>query len=137
MRRLAAMVYDSFLVIAIWMLSSTMLVVWVGDGEALTGPVFQLFLYLEWFFFYYVFWRMRGQTLGMQVWKINTLQTNGEIMTARHCVLRFLFATLTLIPFGIGFFWMLFDRRRLTLWDIASNTRVIYLGNKPYPSETR
>lgn len=135
MRRLAAMVYDSFLVIAIWMLSSTLLVVFVGEGEALSGPVFQLFLYAEWFSFYYIFWRMRGQTLGMQVWKINAVQESGELMTSRQCVLRFLFATLTLVPAGAGLLWMLVDRQRRTVWDIASRTRVIYLGDKPYASE--
>ncbi|MCB1692300.1 MAG: RDD family protein [Pseudomonadales bacterium] len=136
-RRIAALIYDSFLVVAVWMASMTPIVVYVGGGQAVTGWVLQLFLYVEWFFFYYIFWRIKGQTLGMQVWKIKTIGPTGEMMTSVQCILRWLVATLTLIPFGLGFFWMLVDRERLTLYDRLTRTRCIYLGKNPYPSEKK
>lgn len=134
-RRLAALVYDGFLVVAIWMLSTTVLVAVVSEGEPIRGWPFQLFLYAELFAFYYAFWRMRGQTLGMQVWKIRAVDAEGQIMDSKHCVLRFLAATLCLAPFGVGLLWVLPSRENLALHDILSGTRVVYLGKKPYPSE--
>ncbi len=44
--RIAALIYDSFLVVAIWMLSSLLLVAVTDLGEGLTGPLYQAFLYL-------------------------------------------------------------------------------------------
>ncbi|XOV90281.1 MAG: RDD family protein [Pseudomonadota bacterium] len=136
-RRLAALVYDSFLVVAIWMLSTTLLVAFVADGEAIGGWPFQLLLYTELFGFYYAFWRMRGQTLGMQVWKIRTVKDTGELMTSWQCIFRFLAATISLLPLGLGFLWILIGRERLTLYDLATDTRVVYLGDKPYASERK
>lgn len=126
-RRLAAMFYDAFLVVAIWMLSTTLLVALVSEGNPIFGWVFQVFLYAEMFAFYYAFWRMRGQTLGMQVWRIRIENDAGDIPGSGEAVLRFLLATVTLVPCGLGFFWMLVDRDRLTLYDRWSGTRIIYL----------
>ena len=134
-RRLAALVYDLFLIVAIWMLSTTLLVAFVADGDEVRGWPFQLLLYFELFAFYYVFWRIRGQTLGMQVWKIKAVNERGEIMDGEQCVLRFLAATLSVAPFGLGLLWILTNRENLALHDLATNTRVIYLGDKPYESE--
>lgn len=135
LRRAAAIFYDSFLVAAIWMLSTTFLVALVEDGGEVRGILFQLFLYLELFAFYYVFWRIKGQTLGMQVWKIKAVNADDAVMTRAQCLARFLIATLTLAPLGIGYIWGIFRRDSLTLYDQLSNTRVIYVGSKPYPSE--
>ena len=124
-RRLVAIFYDSLLILAIWMLSSFWLVIIIG-GEV-TGPYFQLFLYLELALFYIYFWRFRGQTLGMQAWKIQTLSPTGEPLSLSQCCLRFFCATLSVLCLGAGFIWMFFDRQGLTWHDRASGTRVIYL----------
>ncbi len=136
-RRLAALVYDSFLIAAIWMLSTTLLVAFVADGDEVQGWPFQLFLYFELFAFYYIFWRIRGQTLGMQVWKIVAVNERGEILDGEQCVLRFLAATISMLPFGAGLLWILFNKDNLALHDLATNTRIVYLGDKPYDSEKR
>jgi uncharacterized RDD family membrane protein YckC len=135
LRRAAAIFYDSFLIVAIWMLSTTLLVALVADGSEVHGILFQLFLYLELFAFYYVFWRIKGQTLGMQVWKIKAVSADNTVMTRAQCLVRFLIATLTLAPLGFGYIWGIFRRDNLTLYDQLSNTKVIYVGSRPYPSE--
>lgn len=130
-RRLVAMLYDAFLVVALWMVTTIVIVAGFNAGEPVDGLWFQLLLYLEVLFFYFVFWRIQGQTLGMQVWKIRTLDYQGNIMTPRQCVIRFLVATLSLMALGLGFFWMLFNEDRLTWHDIASRSHVVYLGKDP------
>jgi uncharacterized RDD family membrane protein YckC len=131
-RRLAALVYDSFLVVAIWMLSTMLMVALLNSGEPVAGPVYQAFLYFESAAFYFYFWRVKGQTLGMQVWKIRTVNEMGEILSLGECATRFFFATFSTAFLGLGFAWILFDRENLAWHDHASGTRVIYLGSEPY-----
>ena len=135
LRRTAAMLYDAFLIVAIWMTSTTLLVALMSDGAEIKGILFQLFLYTELALFYIYFWRATGQTLGMQVWKIRTLTREGEILSYRQCAVRFLVATLSVLTAGLGFAWMYFNKERLTLHDLVSNSHVVYLGTNPYRSE--
>lgn len=128
-RRLAAMFYDSLLIMAIWMITTSIIVYGVTDGEAVTGIAYQLLLYLEVFSFYLLFWRVKGQSLGMQVWKIRLLGDTTDKVSYRQCSIRFLVATLSLICFGLGYLWMLWDKDGLTWQDRFSGTRVVYLGD--------
>ena len=128
LRRLAAIFYDGFLVVAIWMTSTMLVVALVTDGDVVSGWPFQIFLYIELAVFYIYFWRATGQTLGMQVWRINVFTDKGEKLTVTDGIQRFLCATLSIAAAGLGFLWMFFNKDRLAWHDITSNTRVIYLG---------
>ena len=134
-RRFAAMLYDAFLIVAIWMTSTTLVVSLLTDGEEANGIMFQVFLYLELAMFYIFFWRLKGQTLGMQVWKIQVTTMDGEYLSYRECIIRFAAATLSIATLGLGFAWMYFNKERLTFHDIASHSHVAYLGTRPYKSE--
>lgn len=128
MRRLAAMIYDTFLVAALWLLSVFLWVVFLNDGKAVTGSILPLFLYLETAAFYIYFWRMNGQTLGMQAWRIKAVDAANGVMPMQKCLIRFLVATLSTLMLGLGFVWILFNKNKLAWHDIASETRIIYLG---------
>lgn len=134
-RRLAAMLYDSFLVVALWFLTTIVMVALLNDGNAIEGPAFQMFLYLEAGAFFSYFWHVKGQTLGMQVWKIKAVNDAGEIMTLAECMVRYFFATLSLFFLGLGFLWILFDPERLAWHDRASGTRIIFLGKDAYSAD--
>ena len=137
LRRTAAMVYDLFLVIALLFIGTFIATQLIGQGSAVKGLWFQLYLYLLIFAFYTIFWRIKGQSLGMQVWRIRTVNEQGHILTYSQCALRFLLATVSVCALFLGFLWMLVDRKQLTLHDRLSRTRVVYLGDKPYESERR
>lgn len=96
------------------------------------GPLFQAVVYLQIGAFYTYFWRLKGQTLGMQVWKIRTVTDTGEVLTFGDCVVRYFFATFSIVCIGLGFLWILFDPERLAWHDRASGTRVIFLGKDAY-----
>ena len=127
------MVYDLFLIVALFMLTTTVIVANVADDAAIKYRLaFQGLLLLELYAFYGYFWTMKGQTLGMQVWKIRAENDAGEVLNWGQASLRFVVACLT--PFA-GFVWMLVDPDRLTLYDRFSNTRVVYIGDKPFAKE--
>ena len=143
-RRSAAMTYDALLILAIMMLATLPLsAIDPGNGNIgmISVPwirfVYRTFLFYLIFVFYYVFWRIKGQTLGMQVWKIKTVDDSGEIMSPGQCIIRFALATPSMALMLLGYLWALFDRDRLTIYDRLSHSRVIYLGKRPYASELR
>ena len=126
-RRLAAILYDSLLIIAMWLITTLLLVAFINDGAALQGPLFQFGLYFEACLFYSYFWRLRGQTLGMQVWKIRLVNPSLQTLSWQECFARLFFALVSVSMLGLGFIWMLFDPDRLTWHDRASGTRVVLL----------
>ena len=126
-RRLAAILYDSLLIIAMWLITTLLLVAFINDGAALQGPLFQFGLYFEACLFYSYFWRLRGQTLGMQVWKIKLVSPSLQTLSWQECFARLFFALVSVSMLGLGFIWMLFDPERLTWHDRASGTRVVLL----------
>ncbi|MEO2173344.1 MAG: RDD family protein [bacterium] len=144
-RRLAAMVYDFFLIIALWLFTGSVLLAVFGtstptDGQLPEEPALgaiwvQLICYLEMFCFNFYFWRFKGQTLGMQVWKIRVMNEEGGTISVWQACVRFVIATISIPLLGIGLWWSLFSADRLTLYDQFSRTRTVYLGTKPYESE--
>ena len=131
-RRLAAILYDSLLIIAIWLITTLLLVSLINDGNALRGPLFQFGLYFEACLFYSYFWRLRGQTLGMQVWRIKLINPDRQTLSWQECFARLFFALVSISMLGLGFIWILFDPAKLTWHDRASGTRVILLGKDEF-----
>ena len=129
-RRLAAILYDSLLIISMWLITTLLLVAFINDGTALQGPLFQFGLYFEACLFYSYFWRLRGQTLGMQAWKIKLVSPSLQTLSWQECFARLFFALVSVSMLGLGFIWMLFDPDRLTWHDRASGTRVVLLGKE-------
>ncbi|MCZ2723523.1 RDD family protein [Marinomonas sp. 15G1-11] len=75
-RRFAAALYDSFLLLALYFILGWGAVL-LNDGAAVEGPwMFWLLLLVAWGFFV-KFWCHPGQTLGMQVWKIQVVSEEG------------------------------------------------------------
>jgi uncharacterized RDD family membrane protein YckC len=120
-RRLAALIYDTLQIIAILMLVSLPFVL-LELGQ---GPFYQSALLLSAFAFFAKFWRHGGQTLGMKSWDIRIVGSNDQAITLMQCLLRFMAAIPSLLFFGIGYFWMLVDKDKLTWPDRFSDTRLV------------
>jgi uncharacterized RDD family membrane protein YckC len=127
-RRLMAMLYDSILLAAIVFLAAAPVVVATG-GRVSAAPgsrfAFQLYLLSVIFVFFGWFWTHGGQTLGMRAWRLRAELADGSPMDWTHALMRFAFAIVSLLAFGIGFLWMLVDRERLTWHDRLSKTRIV------------
>ena len=144
-RRFAAILYAFFLIFAVWGVTLVLIQAALGSTVRLDGQLpakpplatfwVQLICYVETLLFYLYFWRIKGQTLGMQVWKIRAVSDAGNLLSVGEAIIRFLWATLAMAPFGLGLFWALIDKDRRAAHDIWSHSRVVYLGDKPYSSE--
>jgi len=128
-RRLAAMVYDSFLLIALFFVVSVPIVMQVGEQTLTHDPLirllYRLVLLLAAFLFFGWFWTHGGQTLGMRAWRLRTVKLDGSPMDWPASVVRFATSLLSLACFGLGFLWIVIDPEHLAWHDRLSRTRVL------------
>ena len=134
-RRLAAIVYDTLLVVP--MLMATVGVA-LGVRAALGGAadtllppiVVQTLAILCCIGFFSTFWLKSGQTLGMQAWRIRLVASPGNELTFGRSVTRCGAALLSAACFGAGYLWCLIDRRRRTWHDMLSGTELQLLPKR-------
>ncbi|TBR37608.1 RDD family protein [Marinomonas agarivorans] len=133
-RRLAAAFYDGLLLIACYFVI-TLIGIVINDGEAINGDIlFWCLLVVTWSFFV-KFWCYPGQTLGMQVWKVQVLDESGHHLTWRQSSIRFCIAILSWAALGTGFIWALFDKNGRTWHDKVSQSKLVFIDHKKRQQE--
>ena len=146
--RFMAMLYDTFLLIAILMCTSA---VYTLAAVSLTGdftqsaaistddvlhdlkpielgwPIFPVLgsVYCGFFIF---FWHNTGQTLGMLVWKIKVVSSNDEAVSITQCLIRIIIAFFSFALLGAGYLILLRKSAQQSWHDRASKTKVIRLS---------
>jgi uncharacterized RDD family membrane protein YckC len=126
-RRLAAMVYDSFLLLALWFLATALLLPFNGGKAFSSGQLFYpIYLLCVSFGFYGWFWTHGGQTLGLKAWKIKVLTLEQQPLNWSQAAIRFLAALLSWAMCGLGFFWLLWDKNGCAWHDYLSKTRLFF-----------
>ena len=131
-RRLTAMLYDTFLVIALaGVVNALALGVVVratgGEQQVLNAHVVQILTVLSTVGFFSVFWLKSGQTLGMQAWRIRLVDFEGNPPTAGKAIVRCLGAFLSFASLGLGYLWCLVDHNKRYWHDYLSRTELILL----------
>ncbi|MFT0211735.1 RDD family protein [Pseudomonas sp. F1_0610] len=140
-RRFAAMFYDFLLCLAIVMVAT--LIYQQGILRAIYGaeqlmamsqakqldqdPVLYSILVFCLFGFFAKFWTHNGQTLGMQVWGVRVQNRDGTAIDLWQSLLRFFIAIFSWLAFGLGFWWMLFNKEKSTWHDKYSESIVVQL----------
>ena len=157
--RMAAILYDGMLILALLFLVGTVLTV-IGtlltmntgteSSQAQSLPTWYQNVIMTPSFiltlvgFYGLFWRRGGQTLGMQTWRLKTVNNNGYLLTWGQSFKRIFAAALMPLLFGIigsliggsrailltsaflgltfNYAFCLFNRRGLAVQDMISNT---------------
>jgi uncharacterized RDD family membrane protein YckC len=71
-------------------------------------------------------WWIFGRTLGEAIFGLRVVRGDGRRVKFLRATVRFIFTTLGVGFFGLGFLWILVDRRRRTWGDIVARTVVIY-----------
>ncbi len=128
LRRCGAMLYDGLLIFATLMLATIPFIAARGGDivEPTENTAYQVTMLLVIYAFFVFFWTYGGQTLGMRAWRLRVETWDGQIPTFSRATLRFILAIVSLVPFGLGFFWQLWDKDRLTLHERYSGTRMVY-----------
>ncbi len=139
-KRLAAMVYDSFLVFAVLALATLIPSLLMGRNlptaienehvvhelnPMLSGIGFQLYLLAVIASFFCWFWHNNGQTLGMQAWRLRIESSSGGKPGWGQCVIRLLAACLSIACLGLGYWWIWLDKGKLSWHDRLSKTRIV------------
>ena len=135
LRRLAAMLYDTLLIVALLSLVTIPFIA-VRGGEPVEtseNALYQAVLVLVVYAFFVGFWTWRGRTLGMQSWGLQLETADGAKPGFAQATARFFTALLSWLPLGLGFFWQLVDRERLTWHDRLSKTRLVYYPRSKSP----
>lgn len=102
-KRLLAIIYDSFLFIAVLFLAMALLLLISGGHQFQAGnPLITVYLLVISYVFFGWFWTHGGQTLGMRAWKLRVLQENGSPVSWQQAALRFITALPAWILFLIG-----------------------------------
>ncbi len=81
----------------------------------LTGPIYFIFLATT-----------GGQTVGKYVMGVRVVRLDGKPMTYWQSTLRWFGYIVSLLPLGLGFFWVIIDDRRQAFHDKIAGTCVIY-----------
>jgi uncharacterized RDD family membrane protein YckC len=107
-RRLAALVYDGLLLLAVLFLGTLVLLPLTG-GESITPQdsgaweyAYRGWIALLTLGFFGVSWTRRGQTLGMMSWKIRLLKDNGGLPGWKDAGIRLLSGAMLLLCVVLG-----------------------------------
>lgn len=79
------------------------------------------------------FWIYKGATPGKMAMSARVVDADtGEAMSNGQAVLRYAGYFLSLLPLGVGYFWVAFDRRKQGWHDKLAGTVVVRpSGNEP------
>lgn len=142
LRRLAAMVYDSLLLMAVSILYgavATGINVAINGapatGERIIWGTFGIWVFAGWIltvgYFFCYFWRKSGQTLGMKTWRMKMYRSESlQLPGYGQCALRCCLAPVSMLLFGLGYWLMYFNQDRQTLHDKLTSTRVLLLAKE-------
>jgi uncharacterized RDD family membrane protein YckC len=126
LRRLAVILYDSAIVLALLMLATLFaMLVGLGQKTALKDPGFTLYLLIIWYLYLTWCWHKGGMTVGMRAWRVRIENSNGLNPGWGKATVRFLASLVSAAALGIGFLWSLGDSRKRTWHDILSGTRLV------------
>ena len=129
LKRVLALVYDSLLIGAIVLVLS-LLLVFVNGGYPESGSFVSFIQFFILIFagpiFYSYFWiANKGQTTGMQAWKIQLVTIDETELNIKKSMLRCLISTISFACFGMGYLWILYDKDNLSWSDILTKTKII------------
>lgn len=132
-RRLAGLLYESLLVLGVLALTFIVPHLVLGVIGHVTAPGWlawlHIFVVLGCYFVWY--WRRSGQTLAMQTWRLKVVDaTTGGPLTTPQALLRYILSWPSLLFFGAGIVWWIFDRDDQFLHDRLAGTRVVSLPRR-------
>jgi uncharacterized RDD family membrane protein YckC len=122
------MLYESLLLLGVLSVTFMVphLILGMGFKLALPGWILMthVFIVLGAYFIWY--WSHGGQTLAMQTWKIQLTTATGTQPSMVQLLVRYALTWPSLVYFGVGLLWAIFDRDRQFLHDRLAGTRLVF-----------
>jgi len=133
-RRLFAIFYDCFLLIAILFLVSGIATA-LNQGTAVEPgntlyPLMVFIIFSLSYLYFAWFWMHGGQTLGMKTWKIQLRTINNSDIDWKITVIRFISALFSWGFAGLGFLWAFVDKQNRCWHDLSSKTILVDLRQR-------
>ncbi len=123
-RRLAALLYDSLLLLGLWFAAELVLTPLAHRAGVNPGVGFhRAYLFLLTFGFFGWFWTHGGQTLGLRAWRLQLRRSDGSGLDWPSAMRRF----VLMIPLGVSLLWCWADPLRRAWHDRLSGTRMVLL----------
>lgn len=132
-RRFAAMLYDVFPLIGLWIGAAGLWVLVLHRfydprrPDASLHVLLDLWLLIVTAAYFAVSWVRVGATIGMRAWRMRLERADGGRLEARRAILRFALALLSLAALGCGFWYAYFDAERRAWHDRVCGTRMTHL----------
>jgi uncharacterized RDD family membrane protein YckC len=124
------MLYESFLAFAIVFFAG--LAFYGAASGRLAGGMrhaFQIYLFLVLGVYFVACWSRLGSTLPMQTWSMRVVNADGSPVNVNRATLRYVLAWPSLLLFGGGLIWALFDRNGQFLHDRLAGTKIVAGGS--------
>lgn len=129
-RRLGSLLYDVFLVLALWFVATALALLALGllgadveQGDPLVGSwIFQVYLIAVAFTYYAWSLCVSGQTLGMRAWRIKAVSHDLGAVNLRTCAIRFVTSMAGLTHLSC---W--FHPSRESIHDQLSRSKLVML----------
>ena len=130
-RRAVAMLVDAAILFVAYILAAALLLS-LGTPDSLVAAV----VYLVALTYYPIGWSKvsEGQSLGMRGLDIEVVGRGGEFISVWRAIGRYLAATLSAIPLGLGFWWAIWDPQNQTWHDKIAGTWVRRVDYRPRPT---
>jgi uncharacterized RDD family membrane protein YckC len=127
-KRIAATVYDLFLLLGVWFLVGS-IALWANNGEVLNPWLGLTLVFISTWSFYAYFWTHGNKTLGMAVWKIEIYSEDGKNLTIKQVTIRFIANLLIVFFAGLPLLQIYFSKNGKSISDHLSEDQLkIYLN---------
>lgn len=126
-RRLLSMLYEGLVIFSVLLIGFLLpQIVLSGFGMNLTGKLLWLHVVILLMLYFLWCWLNGGQTLPMKTWKLRITSQDGSPLRPAQGLLRYLAAWPSILLFGAGLFWAIFDKDRQFLHDRIAGTWITH-----------
>ena len=121
------MLYEGLVVFSVLLIGFLLpQIVLSGFGMNLTGKLLWLHVVVLLMLYFLWCWLNGGQTLPMKTWKLRISSQDGSPLRPAQGLLRYLAAWPSILLFGAGLFWAIFDKDRQFFHDRIAGTWITH-----------
>lgn len=120
LQRLGAAIIDTMLVFIVFGMITKPIISLLHQEHECGGSLSMIMLLA----YFTAMWTWKQTTVGMIVFRLKVYRVDNTPLTFSIAVIRALGLLLSILPFGLGFFWMIWDKDKLTWYDRIAGTVV-------------